>query len=201
MNFKIESMNKGALITSIIFLVIGLLLMVWPEIFARLFPVIIGICFIGLGIYLLVCERVFKKTINVNLFGTGPSTGIMSIIFGVITICSTNLLFTLFRNIIGIWLIIKGCIRLKAASMFKGMDAKYYISGLVMGIGMSLVGLYVLTTPHLIVKTIGIIVFVYSLVELISNIVIERKVKYYESNKIPKENVKEIEYTEINVEK
>ena len=104
MNFKIESMNKGALITSIIFLVIGLLLMVWPEIFARLFPVIIGICFI--------------------------------------TICSTNLLFTLFRNIIGIWLIIKGCIRLKAASMFKGMDAKYYISGLVMGIGMSLPGIF-----------------------------------------------------------
>ena len=201
MNFKIESMNKGALITSAIFLVLGLLLMIWPDLFVKLFPAIIGTCFILLGIYLLISEGILKKSVNVNLFGVGPGTGYLCIIFGVIIICSTNLLLTIFRNIIGIWLIIKGGVRLKAASMFKGRDTKFYVSGLVMGFLMSLVGIYVLTTPNLIVKTIGIIVFIYSLVELISNLVIVKKVQYYESNDIPSDNVKEIEYTEINVEK
>jgi hypothetical protein len=30
---------------------------------------------------------------------------------------------------------------------------------------------------------------------------IVKKVKYYESHEVPKQNVKEVEYTEINVEK
>lgn len=201
MNFKIQSMNKVATITSGIFLILGLLLMIWPEIFLKLFPIVIGGCLIIFGIYLLITNKILTRKLKGTILTVNPGISYLAIILGVIILCSTNLILLLFRNIIGIWLIIKGFVRLQTATMFRYTDKKFYISNLIMGTLMCFVGFYVLTTPNLIVKTIGTIVFIYSLCELISSLVIVKKVQFYESQDIPKNNVKEIEYTEINVEK
>ncbi len=157
------------ILVSVIFAVIGVFMIIKTDVATKVIGYVVSGIFIFIGIVKIINYFISKG--KYDFYNYDMLYGIIAIIIGIITIYYSNLIESMFRIIIGIWIIYSGLIRLTLSIKLHSASINVWSVSLVLSIIMIMGGLYMLFNSGTIVLTIGIIMLLYSISDLIESII------------------------------
>lgn len=164
-----------AILESIIFAILGIIIVYKPEGTVRVITGILGTIFILAGIYKIINYFISKGSndfYNFNLI-----YGLTAIVIGIVTMAYMNVISSVFRIIIGVWIIYTSFVRISTSLQIKRIGSSVWIYSLILAIIMFICGLYTIINPGTIIVTIGAIMIIYAIIDMIENIIFMKNVK------------------------
>ena len=161
--------NYLSISSSVLFLILGILLILNPIELVRTIFYIIGGIFIIIGIIKIVSYSFSKDSNEFNNYNF--MYGIMYSIFGLFVIIFGGAILSFISFIIGIWIIINAIGRINLSFRLKDSGVKSWLLSLVIAILILVAGIYVLFVPGTLLATLGIVLVIYSVMDIIENII------------------------------
>ena len=166
----LKKVGWSSIVESILFLVLGIILICKPEGTLNFISKILGITFLVIGAFNII--NYIKTQENILLIG-----GIMSIVIGIIALFYMGVISSIFRIIIGAWIIYTSIVRITSSVQIRKINSRIGNLGLILAIIMLCCGIYTIFSANAIIVTIGVIMVIYSVIDLIENIIFVRNVK------------------------
>ena len=164
-----------SILESLIIAALGVILICKPEGTVKVIACILGSIFILAGIYKII--NYISSKGRYNFYDYDLSYGLVACIIGIITIAYSSAIGSIFRIIIGIWIIYSSFIRMDLSVKFKTLDSKVWIYSLILAIIMFACGIYITVNSGAIIVTIGVMMIVYSIIDIIEDIIFIKNVK------------------------
>ena len=149
-----------SILTSIIFAIIGLIMIYNPTTTMMFISTIIGVFFIVVGVIKLINYFVGKGN-NSTLFTNDIAWGLIAIVLGLVTMVYSSTIENIFRIMIGVWIIYSGFTRFTLSFRIKSVNSKLWPLVLILAILMIIGGLYVTFYPGALIVTLGVIILIY----------------------------------------
>ncbi len=162
---KINKFVDLSIIASIIFTIIGLCLIIFPDVSLNIMSYVIGGLFLIFGIYLF--------TINYNslILTDMIFFGVMMVLLGVILIVYPKLIAQLIPIVLGIWFITDSIVKIRISLSLKDYDDTPWVLTLILSIISMLCGvvfiLHPLASSEVITTFIGVLIMIYALSDII----------------------------------
>ena len=162
---KINKFVDLSIIASIIFTIIGLCLIIFPDVSLNIMSYVIGGLFLIFGIYLF--------TINYNslILTDMIFFGVMMVLLGVILIVYPKLIAQLIPIVLGIWFITDSIVKIRISLSLKDYHDTPWVLTLVLSIISMLCGvvfiLHPLASSEVITTFIGALIMIYALSDII----------------------------------
>ena len=165
-------LNSGIILT-IVFLLVGGILIVKPDISFNIISYLIGASLIVSGIYLFIIDSKTKNIfINVFLYA------ILLTLIGILIILNPITLKVILPIFLGLWLLISGIFKIRLDIYMK--DEPYFILSLITNIITVICGVILLINPvesvSAITISLGIIIVVSSISSLIDIIIFKKNI-------------------------
>ena len=165
MNNIIIKKDKSSIITSLLFLILGICLLINPSGMVKFITYIIGIIFAVYGSIKLYNYYKSKETVsNIQL-----TLGITSIVMGIIIMFCNGVIEFVIRLIMGGFILANGLNKLIIALNSKETNKKW-TTLFAISIILIIVGLYIILKTNIVLSSIGIALIIYSSIDLISYI-------------------------------
>ena len=164
-----------SIITSLALAIIGLIMIFNPETTMQFISTILGLFFIIIGIIKVFNYFITKE--NSSLFTNDIAWGIISIIVGLVVMIYSGTIESILRIMIGIWIIYSGFTRLTMSFRLKNVNSKVWTLVLILSVLMIIGGLYVTFYPGALIVTLGVIILIYSLMDLVESFIFMRNMK------------------------
>lgn len=164
-----------SVITSVAFAVLGLILILNPEGVLNVIFYVLGTIFVIFGIAKV--GNYFMSKGKYDIYNYDLAFGIIAIVGGLITIFCSGTIMSILRIVIGIWIIYSGLVRLGLTLKFRNMDNKLWITVLILAILMIVCGLFITLNSGAILTTIGIIMLIYAVMDLLESLIFVKTVK------------------------
>lgn len=165
-----------SIITSLIFVILGLFLFVRPDATITTISYIIGIALLILGILSII--RYFKSCFGISPFDFNLVYGVLVIIAGLYLIFNPLLLEVIFPVILGIWIIINAVTKFQYSLILYKMKKSDFKYTLIISLLVFILGIILLINPLksilLITQIIGIFIIIYAVLDIIDNFVLNR---------------------------
>lgn len=165
----------GSLISSIIFAILGIILIAKPEETVKFVSYILGGIFALIGIIRTINYIITKG--KYDIYNDDMFFGIIAIILGIITICYSRQIGNIFRILIGVWIVYSSIVRMNIAFKFKILEDKTWIFSLGIAIIMLVCGIYITCNPGAIIITIGTVILIYSILDIIESLIFLKDIK------------------------
>lgn len=162
------------IIISMIFVIFGALLIAKPNETLAAISTIMGIIFIAMGVLKLV-EYYTSDTKEDYLL----TIALIAVIFGTIVLFASESILSLFRIILGIWIIAAGIIHLQTVLQWKQVKSPYWTVALLFSILMTLAGIVILVNKNIVLTAMGIIIVIYGILDIIDRIIFMKKIDNY----------------------
>lgn len=163
----LKKTGTASLISSIIFALFGIVLIIKPTETVTAISYAFGIMFILIGLIKIINYVQNKETYN--FYNYDIAYGIIAIILGVVTIVYSNQIGAFFRILIGLWIIYSSIIRVNLALKLKSIGDNVWLWSLVIAIIMLICGIYVISNSGAIIVTIGAIILTYAILDVIES--------------------------------
>ena len=175
-NIKIILKKSGwvSILESIVFAILGIILVCRPEGTVKMITGLLGAIFIVIGIFKII-NYFSSRGIN-NFFNYNLIYGLTSIVIGFVAMFYMNIIASIFRIIIGIWIVYTSFVRINASIQIKRVGSGAWIYSLILALIMFSCGLYVIINSNAIIVSIGIIMIVYAVIDIIENIIFMKNV-------------------------
>ena len=157
-----------SLIYSIIFFILGAIIFTKPEVIILFISYVIGGIFTIIGLFKCIKNYLDIKKDN-SISSKEMIAGILLIIIGLVFISLAGVIEALVRLVIGGWILFTGINRLINSLTIKNKNKKFIIR-LVISLLLIGVGLYTILESNLAFKTIGLVLMVYSFLEILGYI-------------------------------
>lgn len=168
----IEKMIKktgwSSIISEIIFAILGIILITNPTGTLKVVSYVLGAMLIGTGIYKIISYLYNGKN---NLYNYELAYGLITIILGIITIAYSSQIIAIFRIIIGLWITYSAIIRINISIRLKVINSNMWLYSFIMALVMLIGGLFVIFNSNTILVTVGIIILIYSILDIIESII------------------------------
>ncbi len=165
-----------SLITSIIFVVLGLFLFIRPDATITTISYIIGGVLLVLGILSVI--RYFRSDYGINALDFDLVYGVLVIIAGLYLIFNPTMLGAIFPIILGIWIIINSVTKFQYALVLKKLDKNDWKYTLLISFLTLAWGIILLINPLesvlVITQVIGIFIIIYAVLDIIDNFILKR---------------------------
>lgn len=163
-----------SIITSVVTAIIGVIIICNPMVTMKVVAYVLGAIFIAFGAIKLISYFVAKGTYD--FYNYELIYGLLAVIIGIITICYSSTIGTIFRMIIGVWIVYSGLMRLGLVLKLKTLEIEEWKYALVIAILILICGIYVLVKAETIGIAIGIAVLIYSIMDIIEGVIFLRNV-------------------------
>ena len=175
MSYKVRDYsNIFVLISSIVFLILGAVMYTKPDAVVIITTYVFGGLLILVGIFKCVKNYLDVKKDN-TISSTEMIIGIVLTVLGVICIFLAGVIEALIRLVIGGWMIFSGINGLINALYLDKKSSKFWIS-LILSLIVIGGGLYTILEANLAFQAIGIVLMIYSVLEIIGYIFNRRSV-------------------------
>ena len=164
-----------SILESVVFAILGAVLIWNPEGTVKTISYILGIIFIAIGVYKVITYIMSRG--KYDLYNFDLIYGLIAVIIGIVTIIYSSTIGNIFRIIIGIWIIYSSLIRMSLAIKLKNLKVNRWIYSLCLAIVMLICGLYITLNSGAIVVTIGIMMIVSSIIDIAQDVIFMRNVK------------------------
>lgn len=159
---------------SAVFIVFGLLLVSSPGTIVSMISIILGGIFITIGTFKIIEYLKGGKQDN-YLMGLGCA----AILAGIVIMFATGIILSIFRIIIGIWIIYTGFMNLQTALVWKDYQSRLWLATVIFSVITLIAGIYVLANSGAILETIGVILIIYGTIDVIEKMIFMKKVDNY----------------------
>lgn len=164
-----------SMLESILFAILGVVLIAKPEETVKVISYILGACFILVGIYKIASYMQVNNKDSVYSYHL--IYGVMAIVIGLIAIVYSSTIGTIFRIVIGIWIIYSSVVRASSSLRLKASKSNIWIYPMIISIIMFGCGLYIALNEGTIIITVGILMLIYAIMDIIENIIFIRHIK------------------------
>ena len=151
-----KTFQKAMLITSIVYIVIGLILVIWPSTARQIIIYAIGAAALLYGGFRIVDFFVRKE----HLSGTiqlGVALGIACMLLGLFLIFKVDLVVSLLAAVIGVAVIVDSVLRLQIALNLRHIGGRYWAVLLVTSLVTLGLGILLLFNPFTVIKVATIV--------------------------------------------
>lgn len=169
MKEKFVTFIKTPLIMSILLFILGAILFTNPKNIVMVVTYGFGGLFLLLGFIRLANYLGDKKRGIPN--NNDLVYAVTMMILGVVVIVCTSMIELVLRIIMGGFILYNGILRMISALKFKNMKNSLWKGNLIVAIIMILVGLYIILKSNLVFSGIGLLIMIYSVLEIILTIV------------------------------
>lgn len=161
---KVKETNKS-IISSFIILIFGALIFAYPNTVVTTASMIFGgiLMFYGL---ILVIKNYYEVRDDSNKSSTSFMIGIFLLVGGLLFIVLAGLVSQILQYVLGAWILFTGIERLMIA-LSLGKNNNAFITQLIIAFLLLAAGLYTILRGHLEIQIIGIIMIVYSILQII----------------------------------
>ena len=162
------------IIVSLLFIIFGIMLIARPEAIMSVISILLGLIFL-----------VKKKKKIIDYFANGKkdnyliSIAVVMILIGLIIMFCADIILSVFRVLIGIWIIYSGIMNLQTAIVWKDYKSRLWLVTLLLAILTIIIGIYVLINTGAILQAVGISILVYGIVDIIENFIFIKKIDNY----------------------
>ena len=158
-----------SLLSSIVFAILGIILITNPEGTVKFVSAILGIMFILAGAYKIISY--YQNKGKYDIMNYDIAYGIIAIILGIATIAYSEQISSIFRIFIGIWIVYSSIMRFSLALKLKTISSNIWIYSIILAICMFICGLYTIFVSNLVVVSIGISILIYAIIDAIEDII------------------------------
>lgn len=192
LDIKVKKMNMTSIIFSIIFILIGAFLLARPDDAIHLVSYALGIILLLWGLISMV--QFFTDKQSQNYLEFGFIVGVFVFIFGIIIIIKPETIASIIPLLLGIWMLINGVTKLSyALTLNKNKNAA---GSIIISVLIVILGILLIFNPFAGAKTLvqilGIIIIIYSILDLAECLAIKKISKKDEKEK----QIIEAEYEE-----
>ena len=162
------------IVISIIFVLLGILLATRPEDTLTAISTLLGILFIAMGALKLIEYFTAKEKEDYLL-----TSALIAVVFGVIVLFASDAILSLFRIILGLWIIATGIMDFQTTLIWKEIKSPYWTLALVLSMGMIASGIVLLINSNILITTIGILTIIYAILDIVDRIIFIKKIDNY----------------------
>ena len=162
------------MVVSMVFVLFGLLLIVKPLEMMSVISILLGAVFIIIG-FLKIVDYFTSKDKEDYLL----TIALISVLFGVIVLFCSDVISSIFRIILGIWIIASGIRNFQTSLVWKDVKSGLWTLTVVFAMLMIIAGIVVLVSDTLALQIVGVIILIYAILDLITRAVFIKKVKNY----------------------
>ena len=162
------------MVVSAIFIVLGIFLAVNPGAVTTMLSVILGGIVMAVGAFKII-EYVQSGKQETYLLGLGA----FFVVAGIVILFATGIILTLFRIIIGAWIIYTGIMNLNTASKWKDYRNRVWLATVIGSIAVIIAGIFILLNSGILMSTIGVLLIIYGIVDIIERMIFIKKVDNY----------------------
>ncbi len=157
----------AAVFESLITIILGVLLIVWPDIVIKVIAYVVGTFLIIKGAYQVINYFVVKG--QNDFFNNNLLSGVISVLIGLALLLIGEEIANVFRIIIGIWMIYESLVRINTAIKFHaaGINAWKYI--LILALMMLVLGVFVTFYSGAVVALIGWMMVLVGIIGIVSD--------------------------------
>ncbi len=175
----LKKVYRMSLLSSIVFLVFGLLLIFQTENVITTVSVIIGVLLLIIGIYPIV--NYFRNRQSGFFSNAGLLYGIFSVVAGIVIIVNKNLLATIIPVLSGVWMIINSVNKIQIAMELRDRKVNSWVISFIFAIIILIGGTLLIINPFrgavILSKTVGIFIVIYAVLDISDSIFIGVKSK------------------------
>jgi len=176
----LKKIFRVSIFISVLLFLFGLVLIFNSEEFIKSISIILGLLLLVIGI--LPVADFFRYRRDDAISGISLISGIFSIVCGLMFLLNEDMLMILIPVFIGVWMIINGVNKFRFAFNLKDRQESTWIITFIFSIIIIVCGGYFIINPvrgvKIVTQTLGIIICIYSLLDIIDCILI--KIKYKE---------------------
>ena len=173
---KLNKLLTSSIITSLLFLLIGIIIVIYPENSIKVLSTLLAIFLVVNGLYLIVIGADIRNIFFIDFF----PTGILSLVLGILMILYPNTLSIIIPITLGIWFIWISIFKLRLSISFKNIDEPVWILTIITSILSIICGLILIFNPIsssiAITMFTGAIIIIYAISDLIDMIVFKKNV-------------------------
>lgn len=162
------------IVISIIFVLFGALLIAKPDETVGAISIILGILFIAMGVLKLIEYYTSDDKEDWLL-----TVALIAVILGIVMLFASDAVLSIFRVIVGIWIIAVGIMDLQTTLVWKEVKSPYWTVAVLLSILMMLAGIVILVNQNILIKTMGIIVVIYGILDIIDRFIFMKKINDY----------------------
>ena len=157
-----------AVIESLATIIIGILLIAWPDVVVKTIAYIVGFFFIVKGAYQVINYFMVKG--QNDFFNNGLLFGVVSILIGLAALLIGEEIANIFRIVVGIWMIYESLVRINTATKLysAGIAAWKYI--LILALAMLILGVFITFYNGAVVTLIGWIMVLSGVIGIVGDI-------------------------------
>lgn len=173
----LKKIGWTSILISLGFAILGLVIIYNPNTTFQIISNVLGAILIAYGV-IKILEYLKIKDMN-SIYNTELSFGIIAALFGLVVILCSDMIEAIIRILIGIWIVYSGCMRLGLAIKLQKFDSdnRIWIPGLIIAIIMLICGMYIITSPGVIMMTIGITILGYAILDIIEEVIFMKNMK------------------------
>ena len=162
------------IVISLIFVLFGVLFIVKPDETLNAISTLLGLVFIAIGALKLI-EYFTSDTKDDYLL----TIALVAVVFGVIVLFCSDAILSLFRIILGLWIIATGVMDLQTTLIWKDLKSVYWTLALLFSMLMIVAGIIILISQNILITTIGVITIIYAVLDIIDRFIFMKKMKDY----------------------
>lgn len=178
MENKIKRIFNLSLITSIIFVIVGLFLFIKPDTTISLISYTFGAVLLLMG--LINVYKYFSSNNKLNMFSFDLAYGVLLVIAGLFLIIDTSIFAKVINIILGIWIIVNSITKFQYGIVLKRVKNSDWGYTIFVSLLSFFWGVLLLVNPFesalTITQIIGIFIIVYAVLDIIDNFVIRKNI-------------------------
>lgn len=164
-----------SIVTSLIFGTIGLIMIYNPKTTMQFISTLLGLFFVIVGVIKVI--NYFISRGNSTLFTNDIAWGLIAVIIGLVTMVYSSTIENILRIMVGIWIIYSGFTRFGLSLRLKNVNDKLWTLVLILSVLMIVGGLYVTFYPGALIVTLGVIILIYAIMDLIESFIFMKNMK------------------------
>lgn len=162
------------IIVSLLFILFGVMLISRPESIMSMISILLGTICVIIGVLKLIDYYSTNKQDNYML-----AMSVVVIIAGIIIMFCSEIILSVFRIIIAIWIIYSGLMNLQTTIVWRDYKSKLWLTTLLLAIAMIISGIYILINNGAMLQIVGGIVVAYGVIDVIENLIFIKKIDDY----------------------
>ena len=158
-----------SIITSIIFAILGFIMIKNPEGTINVISKVIGLIILLIGIEKIINYLLFNG--NGDLFNYDLIYGIIAIIIGVLIMVYSSVFANIVGIVIGIWIAYEAAIKMLLSLKLKNAGVSSWLVMLALSAITLLAGVFIVFNQSSIIVATGIVMIIYAVIDLIDEII------------------------------
>ena len=156
-----------AIFESLAIALLGIFLVAWPETSIKIISQIAGVFFIIKGAYQIILYFMSKG--QYDFLNNGLLAGVISLLVGIAVLVMGEELATVFRIIIGIWMIYESLVRMNTAIKLHAAKIEAWKYIIVLALCMLMIGVFITFYNGAVVTLIGWMMIATGVIGIISD--------------------------------